>query len=65
MRTMSEARIIASSYPVAKLDKDTEEIIEIYPSLKAAEYANGNTHHISDVIKGTRKTCKGFKWKKI
>lgn len=48
---------------VAKLDKDTFEIIETYPSVREAERANGNTNHIADVCKGKRETCKGYKWK--
>ena len=65
IRSLSENHLIVKSYPVAKIDKNTNEIIEIYPSVHDAELANGNTHHIADVIKGTRQTCKGFKWKKL
>lgn len=53
------------SKPVAKLDKHTLEIIEIYPSIREAERQNGNTQHISQVCQGKRKTCKGYKWKYI
>lgn len=53
------------SKPVAKLDKHTLEIIEIYPSIREAERQNGNTQHISQVCQGKRKTCKGYKWKHI
>lgn len=48
---------------VAKLDPKTEEIIEIYKSIKEAEEYNGNTRHISSVCNGKRKTCKGYKWR--
>lgn len=48
---------------VAKIDLNSGEIIEIYPSINEAERQNGNSRHIADVCKGTRKTCKGFKWK--
>lgn len=51
--------------PVAKCDKNTNEILEIYPSVAEAEKANGNSQHISDVCRGKRKTCQGFKWKYI
>ena len=48
---------------VAKCDKTTGEIIEVYSSIADAERANGNTHHIADVCLGKRRTCKGFSWK--
>lgn len=48
---------------VAKLDPVTEEIVEVYSSIREAENKNGNTRHISEVCNGKRKTCKGFKWK--
>ena len=47
---------------VAKIDKITNEILCVYPSIAEAEHGNGNTRHIADVCKGKRKTCKGFKW---
>ena len=65
LREGTDRMVLATSYAVAKIDINTKEILEIYPSLHAAELANGNSHHISDVIKGRRKTCKGFYWKKI
>lgn len=48
---------------VAKLDKKTGEIIEIYPSLTEAEKANKANNHISAVCLGKRKTAGGFRWK--
>lgn len=51
--------------PVAKCDKTTGEIIEIYPSVADAERDNKNSQHIGDVCRGKRKTCQGFKWKYI
>ena len=50
---------------VAQLDKDTEEIIAIYPSKEAANRAlgKGSGGHISDVCYGKRKTAYGYKWK--
>ena len=52
---------------VAQLDKDTEEIINIFPSIQAAYNSLGKQHsgHIAAVCKGTRKTAYGFKWKYI
>ena len=56
---------LVESYAVAKIDPKTQEILEIYPTLRAAEIANGNTRHITDVVNGKRKTCKGYIWKKV
>lgn len=50
---------------VAKIDKNTGEILEIYNSVAEAEAANGNTHHIAEACIGKRKTCKGFMWKYV
>lgn len=48
---------------VAKLDKETGEILEIYPSvIEAGRQNNGNTH-IKDVCHGKRKSTGGFGWK--
>lgn len=51
--------------PVAKIDKKTGEILKIYSSITEAERENGNTRHIADVCRGSRKSCKGFFWKYI
>lgn len=50
---------------VAKIDKQTGQIIEIYSSIADAERQNGNSKHIANVCKGTRKSCKGYFWKYI
>lgn len=50
---------------VYQLDKDTEEIINIFPSIKAA-YNSLNKEqsgHIAAVCNGKRKTAYGYKWK--
>ena len=66
-----EERIIkankAMQHPVAQLDKNTLEIINIYPSLKAAYIALNKQHsgHIAAVCTGKRKTAYGYKWKYI
>jgi len=65
LREGTERMIMATSYPVAQIDPQTNEIIHVFSSLSEAEKATGNTHHISDVINGRRKTCKGYKWKKF
>ena len=48
---------------VAQIDKDTDEIIQIFPSVAEAEKATGNSKHISSVCQGKRKTAQGYKWK--
>lgn len=48
---------------VAKIDLNTNEILEVYISIREAEKANGQTRHIGDVCNGKRKSCKGFGWK--
>lgn len=65
LHSNQEIGLLKKSYTVAKINPKTNEIIQIYPSIQAAEQDNGNTRHIADVIHGKRKTCKGFIWKKI
>ena len=50
---------------VAQLDKETEEIIAIYPSTEEANRAlnKQSSGHISQVCSGKRKTAYGYKWK--
>ena len=56
--------IKSKSKPVCKIDKDTEEILQIYPSIKEAERKNNySRNHISPVCQGKRKLAFGFKWK--
>lgn len=50
---------------VAKLDKDTGEILEIFDSVSDAERAVNGNKHIGSVCLGKRKTANGFKWKYI
>lgn len=64
-RTLSEQMRLSVSYPVAQIDPKTGEVIHIFSSLAEAEQATGNTKHIGDVIRGKRKTCKGYVWKKV
>ena len=49
---------------VAKIDKETLEILATYPSIYEAEQCTG-VFHISDVCNGKRKTAGGFIWKFI
>ncbi len=50
---------------VAQLDKETEEIIAIYPSTEEANRALNKqpSGHISQVCNGKRKTAYGYKWR--
>ena len=50
---------------VAMLDKNTEEILQIFPSIRDAEkfVKCKGRGHISAVCKGKRKTAMGYKWK--
>lgn len=50
--------------PVAKIDINTGEILEVFESIKAAERAMDNKH-IASVCVGKRKTANGFGWKHI
>jgi group I intron endonuclease len=52
---------------VAMLDKDTKEIIKVFPSRKAAYDFLGKQHsgHIAEVCKGKRKTAYGYAWKEL
>lgn len=56
--------IQSSSKPVCKIDKDTEEILQVYPSIKEAERQNNySRNHISPACQGKQKLAFGFKWK--
>lgn len=52
---------------VAQLNKDTNEIIQIFPSIQAAYDFLGKQHsgHIAAVCNGKRQTAYGFKWQYI
>lgn len=51
--------------PVAKIDSNTNKVINVYESAATAERYNGNTRHILQSCSGRRKTCKGYKWEFI
>lgn len=59
-------QIQSSSRKVAKIDKNTNEIIEIYDTIAlAARENNCDNSGISKVCNGTRNSCGGFKWKYV
>lgn len=47
--------------PVAKIDPNTNEVLNVYKSAETAERYNGNTRHTLQSCTGKRKTCKGYK----
>lgn len=54
----------ARAKPVARIDKDTNEIIDVFSSIEEAKRKlkiKDNTH-ISEVCKGKRKSAYGYKW---
>lgn len=57
-----ERNKLTLSKAVAKIDKNTNEILEVYPSVLEAERQNKCNSHIKDVCHGKRKTAGGFKW---
>lgn len=67
IQIMASEEVLKAKYskPVAKIDKNTNEIIEIYSSIMEAERQNNCHSHIKDVCNGKRKTAGGFCWKII
>lgn len=59
----TEANKLFLGRQVAKIDPKTLEILEVYPTVRAAEQANNISKHISSVCNGKRKTAGGFIWK--
>ena len=54
-----------SSKQIGQYDKQGN-LLNIYPSIKAAERAMGNTQrHIVDCVNGKRQTAYGFMWAEI
>ena len=52
-----------SSKTVAMLDKNTEEILKIFPSAReASKFLNKPPQHIRHVCLGQRKSAYGYKW---
>lgn len=59
-------QIQITSKKVAKIDKKTEEIIEIYETIALAARDNKcDASGITKTCKGIRQTCGGYKWKYI
>lgn len=57
-------RRLNSQKPVARLNKNTGEILEVFSSIKEAENKYPQTNkHIAAVCKGKRKSCGGYGWK--
>lgn len=58
-----------TSKKIAKIDKDTGEILEIFPSKTQASISVGKgeqgSRHIREVCNHQRKTAYGYKWEEI
>lgn len=54
-----------SKKAVARLDKDTGEILEIIPSIAEANRKYDSSRHVGHVCQGKRKTAGGFKWRYV
>lgn len=50
---------------VAKIDKDSGEILDIYKSVSEAERENSIPRHVGQVCSGKRKTAGGYKWRYV
>lgn len=50
---------------VARLDKDTKEVLEIYESMSSVKDQGFNRGHVGEVCRGIRKTHGGFSWKYV
>lgn len=61
----AEQTVLWRGDAVAQIDKTTDEIIKIFPSVTSADKAMGGNRHVSDVCRGKRKTAYGFKWKYV
>jgi len=56
--------IEASKKPVVQIDKDTDEVIDIFESAREASRETGaNYKNISQVCRGTKNTHMGYGWK--
>ena len=61
IKSMQQISLEKTGKPVAQCDKETGEIIKIYPSAKqAGREINGKYTHISEVANGKRKSAYGF-----
>lgn len=55
-----------TSKAIAKIDKQSKQILQIYNSIQEAERDNPQCHkHIKDVCHGKRKSAGGFEWQFI
>lgn len=60
-----EVAKIRQGVAVVQIDKNTDEILAIYPTIREADRAVGGCQHIGSVCRGKRKTAAGYKWKYI
>jgi len=65
VRSGGEVTKDISSKAVAKIDIDTNKILEVFSCINDAEKSIGIFGHVSQVCNGKRKICGGYKWKYI
>lgn len=66
VKSQQQINLETQGKPIAQCDKITNEIIQVFPSVKAAARSiNKPDQHLNDVALGKRKTAYGYKWKYI
>lgn len=61
--TRLKRQVEKRSMPVLQIDKETNEIIAVYPSMsEAARHINGSQGSIWNACNNTQKTAYGYKW---
>lgn len=63
---IKDIKVIKKINTIQQIDKDTDLVINEYPTLSAAGRANNiNISNIGECCRGKRQTAGGYKWKKI
>ena len=64
LRAQRSGIISQHAKPIEQLDKDTGELLAVYPSIKLGAMAvNASIKHLAGCLHGRCKSCKGFKWR--
>lgn len=63
-KEISDRRVDSLKKQVVKIDKYTDEVLEIFPSVIAAQKSlnKSSAWHITEVCQGKRKSAFGYKW---
>ena len=62
--SLNKKEVIYHSKKVAMIDKNTKEILKVFPNMaEAGRYIGHNRSHIQNVCCGRRKTAYGYIWK--